>query len=86
MIPVTIYTTALCGYCARAKALLGKKGVVYDEIDISMVPGAREEMLRRAHGKRTVPQIFIGEAHVGGSDELQALDREGKLDPMLAGG
>ena len=84
MAPVTIYTTALCGYCARAKALLGKKGVQYDEIDISMVPGAREEMLRRANGKRTVPQIFIGDTHVGGSDELHALDREGKLDPLLA--
>ena len=85
MLPVTIYTTALCGYCARAKSLLGKKGVAYDEIDISEVPGAREEMLRRANGKRTVPQIFIGETHVGGSDELQALDRAGKLDPMLSG-
>jgi glutaredoxin 3 len=85
MAPVTIYTTALCGYCARAKALLGKKGVQYDEIDISMVPGAREEMLRRANGKRTVPQIFIGATHVGGSDELHALDSAGKLDPLLAG-
>ena len=85
MLPVTIYTTALCGYCARAKSLLGKKGVAYDEIDISEVPCAREEMLRRANGKRTVPQFFIGETHVGGSDELQALDRAGKLDPMLSG-
>jgi glutaredoxin 3 len=86
MVPVTIYTTALCGYCARAKSLLGKKGVNYDEIDISMVPGGREEMLRRANGRRTVPQIFIGDTHVGGSDELHALDRDGKLDPLLAGG
>ena len=83
MVSVTIYTTALCGYCARAKSLLGKKGVSYEEIDISVVPGAREEMLRRANGRRTVPQIFIGDTHVGGSDELHALDREGKLDPLL---
>jgi glutaredoxin 3 len=85
MAPVTIYTTALCGYCARAKALLGRKGVPYEEIDISMVPGAREEMLRRAHGKRTVPQIFIGETHVGGCDDLIELDRRGDLLPMLRG-
>lgn len=85
MASVTIYTTMLCGYCARAKSLLGKKGVAYEEIDISEVPGAREEMLRRANGKRTVPQIFIGGTHVGGSDELHALDAAGKLDPMLAG-
>ena len=85
MVPVTIYTTALCGYCARAKALLGKKGDNSDEIDIGRVPGAREELLSRANGKRTVPQIFIGGTHVGGSDELHALDAAGKLDPMLAG-
>ena len=84
MVSVTLYTTALCGYCARAKALLERKGVEFEEIDISMVPGAREEMLRRANGRRTVPQIFIGDTHVGGSDELHALDREGKLDPLLA--
>ncbi len=83
---VEIYTSPFCGYCARAKALLGRKGVQYDEIDISMVPGAREEMLRRANGRRTVPQIFIGETHVGGSDELHALEQAGKLDPLLAKG
>jgi len=84
MASVTIYTTMLCGYCARAKSLLGKKGVAYDEIDISEVPGAREEMIRKAGGRRTVPQIFIGAQHIGGSDELAALDRDGKLDPLLA--
>jgi glutaredoxin 3 len=84
MASVTMYTTMLCGYCARAKSLLGKKGIAYEEIDIGEVPGAREEMIRRAGGRRTVPQIFIGDRHIGGSDELQALDREGKLDLLLA--
>ena len=84
MKPVTIYTTGLCPYCHAAKALLYKKGVQYDEIDVTYAPGKRAEMTARAGGRRTVPQIFIGETHVGGCDDLHALDRAGKLDPLLA--
>ena len=84
MKPVTIYTTPICPYCVRAKSLLGKKGVAYDEVDVMMDCKAREEMLAKSGGARTVPQIFIGETHVGGCDELYALDREGKLDPLLS--
>jgi len=83
MKPVTIYTSPLCGYCARAKALLNSKDVSFTEIDISVNPSKRAEMMQRAGGRRTVPQIFIGEMHVGGSDELHALERAGKLDPLL---
>jgi glutaredoxin 3 len=86
MKPVTIYTTVLCPYCHAAKALLSKKGVRYDEIDVTFAPGKRAEMTARAGGRRTVPQIFIGETHVGGCDDLHALDRAGKLDPLLADG
>lgn len=82
---VEIYTTPICGYCARAKALLRGKGVSYAEIDVMMDPERKAEMIRRAGGARTVPQIFIGGAHVGGSDELHALDRSGGLDPLLSG-
>lgn len=81
--PVTIYTTPICPYCARAKSLLAKKGVAYQEVDVMMDDKAREEMLAKSGGARTVPQIFIGDTHVGGSDELHALEREGKLDPLL---
>jgi glutaredoxin 3 len=84
MKPVTIYTTPICPYCVRAKSLLGKKGVTYDEVDVMMDQNAREEMLAKSGGARTVPQIFIGDTHVGGCDELYALDREGKLDPLLS--
>ena len=83
---VEIYTKLLCPYCARAKRLLGDKGVTYEEYDISMGGPKRAEMLSRAKGRSTVPQIFIGDTHVGGSDDLAALDRAGKLDPMLAAG
>ena len=83
MKPVTIYTTRLCPYCHAAKTLLSSKGVNYDEIDVTYAPDKRAEMTRRASGKRTVPQIFIGENHVGGCDDLHALERAGKLDPML---
>jgi glutaredoxin 3 len=86
MPPVEIYTTRYCPYCSAAKALLKRKGVVYSEIDVSRDWDRRDEMVRRANGRMTVPQIFIGTVHVGGSDELHALDREGKLDPLLAGG
>jgi glutaredoxin 3 len=84
MKPVTIYTTPICPYCARAKSLLGKKGVAYEEVDVMMDTKARDQMLERSGGARTVPQIFVGNTHVGGSDELYALEREGKLDAMLA--
>lgn len=82
---VDIYTKFGCGFCFRAKRLLDEKGVDYTEHDITMGGPKREEMLQRAPGARTVPQIFIGETHVGGSDELHALEREGKLDALLAG-
>ena len=85
MQPITIYTTMFCPYCHLAKRLLTKKGVEFTEIDVTMRPNAREEMTRRAGGKRTVPQIFIGTHHVGGSDELHALDAKGELDALLAG-
>jgi glutaredoxin 3 len=81
---VTIYTTPICPYCARAKSLLGKKGVAYEEVDVMMDTKARDRMIERSGGARTVPQIFVGDAHIGGSDELSALKREGKLDAMLA--
>jgi glutaredoxin 3 len=84
MKPVTLYTTPFCGYCVAAKRLLTGKGVSYVEIDVSQDAAQRAEMTQRAMGRRTVPQIFIGGEHVGGFDEIAALDRAGKLDPMLA--
>ena len=81
---VDMYTKFACPYCVRAKMLLGRKGVEIDEIDITFGGEKREEMIQRAPGARTVPQIFIGDFHVGGSDDLAALDREGKLDALLA--
>ncbi|HMH64553.1 MAG TPA: glutaredoxin 3 [Rhizomicrobium sp.] len=81
---VRIYTTPICPYCARAKSLLKKKGVDVEEIDVFMDAGAREEMEAKSGGGRTVPQIFIGDTHVGGCDELYGLEKEGKLDPLLA--
>lgn len=81
---VEIYTSPLCGYCHAAKRLLSQKGVSYAEIDVSRDPGKRSEMMTRANGRHTVPQIFVGETHVGGYDDLSALDRSGKLDPLLA--
>lgn len=82
---VTIYTRALCGYCTAAKRLLDRKGVAYTEHDASFSPGLREEMIARS-GRRTFPQIFVGEVHVGGSDDLHALEHQGKLDGLLATG
>ncbi len=79
-----IYTTPICPYCVRAKSLMDKKGITYDEIDVLMDNKARDEMLEKSGGARTVPQIFIGDTHVGGCDELYALEREGKLDLLLA--
>jgi glutaredoxin 3 len=83
--PVTIYIRGWCSYCAAAKALLSKKGVAYDEIDIEAVAGARAQMIERANGRTSVPQIFIGQTHVGGYDDISALEREGRLDPLLNG-
>lgn len=81
---VEIYTKMLCPYCTRAKKLLASKGVDFEEYDITMGGPKRQEMLERARGGSTVPQIFIDGAHVGGSDDLAALERQGKLDPLLA--
>lgn len=80
---ITIYTTSLCPYCHMAKQLLGGKGVSYEEIDVTGRSALRTEMTAKAGGRTTVPQIWIGETHVGGCDDLFALDRSGKLDPML---
>lgn len=79
---VTIYTTPYCPYCHAAKALLKKKGVSFEEIDVQD-GNLRQQMMLRANGRRTVPQIFIGDTHVGGSDDIHELDRRGRLDPML---
>lgn len=79
---VTIYTTPYCPYCHAAKALLKKKGVAFEEIDVQDA-GLRQQMMLRSNGRRTVPQIFIGDRHVGGFDDLYALDRKGELDPLL---
>lgn len=81
---VEIYTSPLCGYCHAAKRLLTQKGVAYTEFDLSKEPSRRAEMMGRAGGRHTVPQIFVGGTHVGGCDDLFALERSGKLDPMLA--
>ena len=83
MSTVEIYTSPFCGYCHRAKALLSKKGVAFNEIDVLSTPGARQEMERRSGGARTVPQVFIDGRPIGGSDQLSALDRAGELDPLL---
>lgn len=81
---IDIYTKFGCGYCFRAKQLLDRKGVEYNEYDVTLGGPKKDEMLARAPGAQTVPQIFIGETYVGGSDDLTALDRSGKLDEMLA--
>lgn len=80
---VTIYTTPWCGFCSRAKRLLASKGVRFREVDVTD-PAARADMRARASGRTSVPQIFIGERHVGGCDELHALDARGGLEPLLA--
>jgi glutaredoxin 3 len=84
MARVEIYTSPFCGYCHRAKQLLRQKGVAYSEIDVMADSAKRQEMVVRAHGGRTVPQIFINEQHIGGCDDLYALDQQGGLDPLLA--
>lgn len=83
MQPVEIYSSPLCGFCHAAKRLLNQKGVEFTEINVLTNPGRKPEMIQRANGGRTVPQIFIGDTHVGGCDDLYALEREGKLDPLL---
>ena len=85
MAKVEIYSSPWCGYCARAKSLLSKKGVDYVDYDVDADSGLREKMVERAGGRETVPQIFIDGKHIGGSDELHALERAGKLDPLLKG-
>lgn len=84
MKPVEIYTTPICGFCRMAKSLLDKKSVSYTEIDVMVNPSKKAEMMQRANGGRTVPQIFIGGDHVGGCDDLYDLERAGRLDGMLA--
>lgn len=82
---ITIYTTRTCPFCHRAKALLTEKGARFDEIDVGAHSQRRAEMMQRAAGGRTVPQIFVGDRHVGGCDDLFAMDRAGKLDALLKG-
>ncbi|ANP37221.1 MULTISPECIES: glutaredoxin 3 [Rhodobacterales] len=84
MKPVEIYTSPLCGFCHAAKRLLNQKGVTFSEVDVMMNPKRKPEMIQRANGGRTVPQIFIGDTHVGGCDELYALEQAGKLDQLLS--
>ncbi len=86
MVDVTIYTRMMCGYCAAAKRLLDKKGVAYTEHDASFSPELRQEMIGRANGRYTFPQIFVGDVHVGGCDDLHALEAQGRLDALLATG
>jgi glutaredoxin 3 len=86
MTKVEIYTQPFCGYCSRAKRLLDGKGVAYDEIDVMSEPARRREMVERADGRTSTPQIFIDGKCIGGSDELAALERKGELDGLLAGG
>jgi len=84
MAKIEIYTKAFCPYCTRAKLLLDSKGVAYEEFDITMGGPKRQEMIQRANGRTTVPQVFIDGQHIGGSDDLAALDRRGGLDELLA--
>lgn len=86
MTETVLYGTAYCPFCIRAKALLEKKGVDYKEIRVDLQPLLRREMMEQSNGKHTVPQIFIGDIHVGGCDELFALERQGRLDPLLNNG
>jgi glutaredoxin 3 len=84
MAKVTIYTRMMCPYCTRALSLLRQKGVAFEEIDAGMDPERKREMVSRSGGARTFPQIFIGDVHVGGCDEMMALERRGELDPLLS--
>lgn len=80
---VTIYTKPYCPYCIRAVSLLEKKGIAFTEIEAAFDPEKRQEMMRRAGGRATFPQIFVGDRHIGGCDDMLALERDGKLDPLL---
>ena len=80
---ITIYTKPYCPYCVRALSLLEQKGVAFTEIEAGFDPEKRQEMMRRAGGRATFPQIFVGDLHIGGCDEMMALERAGKLDPLL---
>ncbi|MEM1401380.1 MAG: glutaredoxin 3 [Pseudomonadota bacterium] len=82
---VVIYSTPICPYCLMAKRLLTSKGVEFEDISLYTNPDRRAEMMEKSGGRHTVPQIFIGETHIGGNDDLQALERAGKLDPLLEG-
>lgn len=82
---VEIYTSSACGFCHAAKRLLDRKGAGFDEFDVSRSPEKRQEMMDRANGRSTVPQIFVGDVHVGGFDDLRAMERAGNLDPLLGG-
>ena len=84
MAKIEIYTSMFCGYCHAAKAMLKQKGVAYTEFDVMMRPGRRQEMMKRAGGRSSVPQIFIGETHIGGYDDMAAMEARGELDPLLA--
>ncbi len=84
MANVTLYTSPLCGFCHAAKRMLSTKGVSFAEIDVAADPSKRQEMMKRAQGGHTVPQIFVGDIHVGGYDDMAGLERAGKLDPLLA--
>ena len=84
MADVVIYTRPFCGYCARAISLLNQKGVAFTEIEAGMDPDKRREMVERSGGRNTFPQIFVGGEHIGGCDEMLALERDGKLDPILS--
>ncbi len=86
MVDVTIYTRMMCGYCTAAKRLLERKGVAFTEHDASFSPELRQEMVARAKGRATFPQIFVGNVHVGGCDDLHDLDAQGRLDGLLATG
>jgi glutaredoxin 3 len=86
MAKVEIYTRQFCGYCTAAKRLLAEKGVAFEEFDATYEPQLRQQMIGRAGGRATFPQIFIDGRHVGGCDDIHALDRAGKLDPLLAAG
>ena len=83
---IEIYSSLWCPFCHRAKSLLAAKGAAFEEIDVDADPNRRQEMMHRAGGRRTVPQIFIDGAHVGGADELAALERSGKLDAIIGTG
>jgi len=84
MADIVVYSSMFCPYCSMAKRLLEGKGVEYEEVSVDWKSGTRKKMAERAHGRTTVPQIFIGDRHIGGFDDLYALDRKGELDPLLA--